>query len=495
MYTHGTFVAQDTDEKSVPHDRDDDQSALPGQKRKASGVLVMQSHDDDNDNNQHRANELLQSLAEQIQDALNVATPDEAVQQCGQAPLRIIATHPDKVLELAHTKLHASPFQSVPLHWRRLFEEASLHKVAKLLKDRALRVHPEDRAKRRRIDNHTAVASHSGDWLLGIVEVLDRGISLSGAPGRKYVFDGIFEQLGEHIANEATPDWTCFRIIKPPDLKSTHPIIRKSGPFDHETFQEHLRIDCQPVIITGAIENWPARQLWENPEYLLRHTLGGRRFVPVEVGESYVSDGWSQRMMPMRDFVETYLLPDDTAETGYLAQYDLFAQIPALRHDVRIPDICYSDPPPANADALRTAGLSTVEQLDEPLLNAWLGPKGTKTPLHTDPYHNVLCQVVGYKYVRLYPPSETDRLYPRGVDEKGINMENTSRVDMSRLWSLVHDSLAEEVDQENREFPLFQEARFVEAVLGPGDSLYVPLGWWHYVESLTTSFSVSFWWN
>ncbi len=25
--------------------------------------------------------------------------------------------------------------------------------------------------------------------------------------------------------------------------------------------------------------------------------------------------------------------------------------------------------------------------------SVWLGPKGTQTPLHCDPYHNLLCQV------------------------------------------------------------------------------------------------------
>jgi Cupin-like domain len=34
------------------------------------------------------------------------------------------------------------------------------------------------------------------------------------------------------------------------------------------------------------------------------------------------------------------------------------------------------------------------------------------TPLHTDPYHNLLAQVVGRKHVRLYPPQATPRLYP-----------------------------------------------------------------------------------
>ena len=42
-------------------------------------------------------------------------------------------------------------------------------------------------------------------------------------------------------------------------------------------------------------------------------------------------------------------------------------------------------------------------------------------------------------------------------------------------------------------FPLLAEATFTEAVLGPGDALFIPAGWWHYVRSLSTSFSVNYW--
>lgn len=265
------------------------------------------------------------------------------------------------------------------------------------------------------------------------------------------------------------------------------------------------------MIITDALSDWPALKYWQRPSYLLQHTLGGRRLVPVEIGKSYVDSNWSQRLMPFKEFMETYLCREQPSEIAYLAQHDLFAQIPALRNDIRVPDYCYTSPPEADVYTARTAGLSTVAPLESPLLNAWLGPARTKTPLHTDPYHNILAQVVGYKYIRLYPPQETSKLYPRGVDAKGISLENTSSVDVGLVRPLLvnakdymdpeadDDGRSDDLDaaqrQQKEEYPLFAETEYLEAVLAPGECLYIPLGWWHYVESLSTSFSVSFWWN
>lgn len=41
----------------------------------------------------------------------------------------------------------------------------------------------------------------------------------------------------------------------------------------------------------------------------------------------------------------------------------------------------------------------------------------------------------------------------------------------------------------------FKKAEYVEGILEPGDGLFIPVGWWHYVRSLDVSFSVSFWWK
>ena len=97
------------------------------------------------------------------------------------------------------------------------------------------------------------------------------------------------------------------------------------------------------------------------------------------------------------------------------------------------------------------------------------------TPLHTDPHHNLLAQVIGRKYVRLYPPASTNALRPFTV---GL-VQNSSQVDMDSADA----------------FQSIAHLPFKECVLGPGQMLYIPPKWMHYVKSLSVSFSVSFWWK
>lgn len=70
-------------------------------------------------------------------------------------------------------------------------------------------------------------------------------------------------------------------------------------------------------------------------------------------------------------------------------------------------------------------------------------------------------------------------------------------VDVAQLIVLRLKSCLK-VDLDNideKEFPKILDLEFQDCILEEGEMLYIPPKWWHYVRSLTTSFSVSFWWS
>lgn len=226
----------------------------------------------------------------------------------------------------------------------------------------------------------------------------------------------------------------------------------------------HMREPGEPAVLRGAVAHWPALERWVDAAHLRR--VGGGRAVPVEVGRHYLADGWRQEVMALGDFIERHVDPGGAGggPVAYLAQHALFDQVPELAGDIDVPAYCLSE---ATAP---DGGLKST--------NAWFGPAGTVTPLHFDPDHNLLAQAVGRKLVRLYAPSESASLHPVEDDPARAN---AARVDVDR--------------PDHAAFPLFATAPFQEVTLHPGDALYIPPGWWHYVRALDVSFSVSFWWR
>ncbi|KAM9329498.1 bifunctional peptidase and arginyl-hydroxylase JMJD5 [Gastrophryne carolinensis] len=224
-----------------------------------------------------------------------------------------------------------------------------------------------------------------------------------------------------------------------------------------EHFRRHYLTPQRPVILEGVIDHWPCMKKW-SVEYLQR--VAGCRTVPVELGSRYTDSEWSQNLMTVNEFIDKYIL-DQPARMGYLAQHQLFDQVRELKEDIGIPDYCC---------------LGEGDE-DDITVNAWFGPAGTVSPLHQDPQQNFLAQIVGRKFFRLYSVSETACLYP--FDSSLLH--NTSQVDV------------ENPDLER--FPKFRQAVYQECILHPGQILFIPVKWWHFVKALDISFSVSFWWS
>lgn len=458
----------------------------------------------------------MQDLLERTQAALSALDPADPIAQCPASVLALLPSQPEPLIALAHSKLHTFPFDAVPACWRRLYTDASVAKAVALIKqgiangdgeeERILHGHAPSKRGSSENGGDLGYETRSGDewWVDEAVKVLDMASIMAGAAGREDMVEQILDTLQAHRHGkqrpprkrrknagslDAFPVTSQMRGSRIPIIR--HPVTSSLAP-SMQAFDSHMKTG-HPLLIKEALTHWPAmhERPWSRPSYLLEKTCGGRRLVPVEIGRSYTDAEWGQSIITFKEFLEKYMLREeatDASHLGYLAQHDLFAQIPSLRNDIAVPDYCYVDPPPMKG-VMEGAGLADESkpmppQLEEPLLNAWFGPAGTVSPLHTDPYHNILCQVVGRKYVRLYSPGETDKLYPRGVEGGGVDMSNTSEVDA--------EAPAEELDAG---FPLFREAEYVETMLGEGECLYIPLGWWHYVRSLSVSFSVSFWWN
>lgn len=223
----------------------------------------------------------------------------------------------------------------------------------------------------------------------------------------------------------------------------------------------HILAAQRPAVVRAGAAHWPALARW-TWEFLSKHDA----VVPVEVGKHYL-DPDHRAGVPMqfsRFLFQAGLFPPRTtgAECLYLAQTDIFEHIPALKADIRDPADWDSWVPASSREAART--------------HAWIGPAGSWTPLHRDPVHNLYCQVIGSKAFRLYAPQVEHALHPFA----DVPRRNSSRVLNPK-------------DPDIEQFPDFPTLPYEEAVLEPGDVLYLPPRWWHYVESLTASAAISFW--
>lgn len=308
-----------------------------------------------------------------------------------------------------------------------------------------------------------------------IVFHLDRGLMLGcplGAPHDQLLSEAI-RVIGDDIpvtADCRPPFAPIARAVRSADetTRNDIPVLRR--PTLEQFERDHFRPQV-PAILTDCMDLWPAMQRWCDAHYLL--DCAADRTVPIEIGASYTQADWSQELQRFGDFLRRHVLSEASTSGDrsgkhieYLAQHNLFDQIPALRGDLIVPEYCCL--------TSTTTATSATPAVD---IRAWLGPAGTVSPAHTDPKHNLLCQVFGHKQVLLAAPEHGASLYPHA----GAMLHNTSQVD------------AECVDGER--FPLAREVPWLRTRLYRGEMLYLPPGWWHHVRALDRSFSVSFWWD
>ena len=149
-----------------------------------------------------------------------------------------------------------------------------------------------------------------------------------------------------------------------------------------------------------------------------------------------------------------------------------------------------SQPPAIALQAMHVPDVmpSFIQDNSMPLLDADIAPRvwmsnRSMIATHFDNNHNIACVVSGSRRFTVFPPEQLGNLY-LGPLLRTPGGTPISVVDLR------------EPDYEK--YPKFRDALEAaqEAVLEPGDAVYIPILWWHGVESLEPlNILVNYWWN
>lgn len=413
------------------------------------------------------------------------------------------------LIRQAEEAIATYPYSEVPDEWRRLYMDASLLHVATSL----MLLESES--------DGTSPSSGPSLQLLALVRVLDMANIVTGyfEDGRRELLFSLMDRVRARLspplvsdrhADSTRPAKRARRTQEKPAPSAAHDrrrdmhwaallpgidTITRYSRLEAPDMYE-LSMEYQPFIVTGGVSSWPAisdpTTSWADTDYL-RRIAGKGRIVPVEVGSSYTAEGWTQKMMDFDAFLDEidWSCANDADEaekpqqpppaTLYLAQHDLFQQFPSLLKDIIPPDYVFAamDPPehyPEYAPPASAAGYT---------INAWMGPKGTYSPAHTDPFYNCYAQVVGSKHIWIAPPDCTQYILARAAPASGEQeededegkgnaasqyfMSNTAQLD---VFAASRQALGKSSGE--RDFMKHVAPRAKQAILKEGDLLFMP---------------------
>lgn len=252
----------------------------------------------------------------------------------------------------------------------------------------------------------------------------------------------------------ARREWTLSVAQRQRLLSPRYQAIPRVPPMSSEQFLDEYYAPANPVVIEGAISNWPALTRW-TPDYLKR-TVGSAE-VEFQGGRNAASDyelakDRHKQTMPFDAFIDL-ISSDGAGNDAYITAYNTSKNERAL--EALHADLGHIKP-------YLTDGQGML----------WIGPAGTFTPLHFDLTNNLLAQVVGSKVLTMLPPSEAAKL------------ENHRHV-----FSAIHDI----TDPERLElFPSAKDAVQYDVELNQGDLLFIPVGWWHQVAAVDFSVMLTY---
>jgi len=231
---------------------------------------------------------------------------------------------------------------------------------------------------------------------------------------------------------------------------NTQPVERVEN-ITPQDFIKHYLKPQKPVVIEKLIEDWPARKLWTFDYF---KSIAGEIEVPLYNSKPITSKymyNEPQANMKLSEYID--LLKTQPTDLR-LFLFNLIKERPVLQEHIKTPDV----------------GLKLLKDL--PFL--FIGGENSKVFMHYDiDLANILhIHLNGEKQCLIFPPSETKYLYKVPNSLKTNDSIDFSNPDFDK-------------------FPALAYAKGFRANLSPGETLYMPEGYWHHMHYKTPGFSIS----
>ncbi|RDX72118.1 F-box protein [Mucuna pruriens] len=214
----------------------------------------------------------------------------------------------------------------------------------------------------------------------------------------------------------------------------------------------------KPVMLSGLADTWPAKHKWTTDQLLIDYG---------DVAFKISQRSFRKISMKFKDYV-SYMKIQHDEDPLYIFDEKFGEAAPSLLKDYGVPHLFQED-------------FFDILDTDKRPSYRWfiIGPERSGASWHVDPaltsaWNTLLC---GRKRWALYPPGKV----PLGVtvhvnEEDGdVNVETPSSL---QWWLDFYPLLAD-------------EDKPIECTQLPGETIYVPSGWWHCVLNLETTIAVT----
>jgi hypothetical protein len=257
-----------------------------------------------------------------------------------------------------------------------------------------------------------------------------------------------------------------YRVLR--QIKEWHDV-------DRHVFETEIFPGNQPAVMKSLVRHWPAVQAGTRSpadlaSYIKQFDTGGA--VNGAVGHPRING--------------RFFYSDDLK--GFNFEHRKVSVSAAL--DTLVSLVADPEPPAIALQAIPVPDILPEfrDHNPMPLLDGhiaprvWLGNRA-RIAAHFDNNHNIACVVSGTRRFTVFPPEQVGNLYIGPL----LRTPGGSPISMVDL-----------VEPDYSRFPKFGEAldSAQQAVLEPGDAVFIPILWWHGVEALDPlNTLVNYWWN